>query len=167
MTLQPSAPPQTLVIQPERPQDGAAVDALVNRAFGPGRFTKVSERVREFADFAPELSFVAIEGGRLIGTVRMWRVHVGDQPIAFLGPIAVEEGERRHGLGARLVETACEATDAAGEAAIVLVGDTPYFGRMGFDVAREVVMPAPVDPKRVLSRSVRDVPLKGMVRARR
>ena len=77
MTAQPSTPLPALTLQSEPPQDGAAVDALIARAFGPGRFTKVSERVREFATFAPELSVCAWSDGRLLGCARMWRVRVG------------------------------------------------------------------------------------------
>ena len=98
--------------------------------------------------------------------VRMWRVKVGEQPIVFLGPLAVEAGERKHGLGARLVERACAAAQAAGEAAVVLVGDMPFFGRIGFSVAPDVILPGPVDPKRVLERRFHDVALTGAVRAR-
>lgn len=163
-----SAPPASgPAIVNEKPEHAAAIEALLNRAFGPGRFAKSSERVREFADFAPELSFVALEDGRVVGVVRMWRVNVGGEASAFLGPIAVEQGDRSHGLGARLVEAACRATEAAGEAAIVLVGDMPYFGRMGFEVAAEVEMPGPVDPKRVLARRFAPAALKGPVAPRR
>jgi predicted N-acetyltransferase YhbS len=96
----------------------------------------------------------------------MWRVAVGGQPIVFLGPLAVEESERRHGLGAQLVERACAASQAAGEAAVVLVGDVPYFGRVGFAVAPDVKLPGPVDPRRVLFRSFQDVTLDGIVQPR-
>jgi predicted N-acetyltransferase YhbS len=166
MSLEPCRPPPALTFANETAAHGAEIEALLNRAFGPGRFAKSSERVREFADFAPELSFCAIEGGRLIGTVRMWRVAVGQQPVTFLGPIAVEEGDRRHGLGMQLVERACAAAKAAGEAAVVLVGDLPYFARAGFAVAPDVVMPSPVDPGRVLSLSFQNVALDGPVRPR-
>jgi len=166
MSLQPCRPSPALAVVNEAPAHAAEIEALLNRAFGPGRFAKSSERVREFAEFAPELSFCALEGEKLVGTVRMWRVNVGDQPIVFLGPIAVEESERRHGLGALLLERACEAAEAAGEAAVVLVGDVPYFGRVGFDVAPDVRMRGPVDPKRVLARRFREVPLAGMIKPR-
>lgn len=155
MSPQPCWPAPALTIVPETPPHALGIEALLTRAFGPGRFAKVSERVREFADFAPELSFCAFEGGRLVGTVRMWRVAVGGQPIAFLGPLAVEADARKHGLGALLIERACDAARAAGEAAVLLVGDLPFFGRMGFAVASEVVMPGPVDPRRVLARVFR------------
>jgi predicted N-acetyltransferase YhbS len=166
MSLQPCRPPPELVLVNETPAHGPAIEALLDRAFGPGRFAKVSERVREFADFAPELSFCAVEGETVVGVVRMWRVAAGDQPIVFLGPLAVEASERRAGLGAMLVERACEATRDAGEAAVVLVGDLPYFQRVGFKVAANVTLPGPVDARRVLSRTFKDVALAGMVRAR-
>ena len=59
MTAQPSTPLPALTLQFEQPQDGPSVDALIARAFGPGRFTKVSERVREFATFTSDLHALA------------------------------------------------------------------------------------------------------------
>ena len=161
------APEPALTIKPEQPQDGPYIDALVERAFGPGRYAKVSERVREFAAFAPELSAVAWSGGRILGCARMWRVRVGGRPVTFLGPFAVELGERNAGFGARLIAKACEAAAAAGESHVLLVGDMPYFGRLGFsnELGRAVVMPGPVDQRRVLVRALtRDAgPLAGNV----
>jgi predicted N-acetyltransferase YhbS len=140
-------------LKTEQPSDGAAAEALIDRAFGPGRFTKVSERVREFATFAPELSFCAWRGQRLAGVVRQWRVRVGATPVVFLGPIAVEVEERSGGVGGLLVAQACAAAQAAGETAIVLVGDEPYFAKFGFSaaLAKAVSLPGPVDPRRVLA----------------
>ncbi|HEY8002822.1 MAG TPA: N-acetyltransferase [Phenylobacterium sp.] len=157
MTLQAPAPSPALAIEPERPKDGPLVDALIDRAFGPGRYTKVSERVREFAAFAPELSMCAWSDGRLLGCARMWRVRVGATPVTFLGPFAVEEGERSAGFGARLIARACEAAAAAGESHVLLVGDEPYFSRVGFSKAAggQVLMPGPVDRNRVLVRALR------------
>jgi predicted N-acetyltransferase YhbS len=156
MTVQPAGVP-AITLQFERPEDGPLVDALIDRAFGPGRFTKVSERVREFAAFAPELSVCAWSGHRLMGCARMWRVRVGEAPVAFLGPFAVELGERNAGFGARLIARACEAAQSAGETHVLLVGDEPYFSRVGFSTAggRGVIMPGPVDQRRVLVRALK------------
>ncbi|MEW5685873.1 MAG: N-acetyltransferase [Pseudomonadota bacterium] len=153
MSLQPCRPPPALSLVNETGAHGPEIEALLDRAFGPGRFAKSSERVREIADFAGDLSFVAVEAGAVVGVVRMWRVDAGEQPVIFLGPLAVEASERRAGLGAMLVERACEAAKAAGEAAVVLVGDLPYFQRVGFEMAPDVGIPGPVDPRRVLYRS--------------
>jgi predicted N-acetyltransferase YhbS len=155
MTVQPAGVP-AITLHFETLEDGPLVDALVDRAFGPGRFTKVSERVREFATFAPELSVCAATDGRLMGCARMWHVRVGGRRAMFLGPFAVEQGERNAGFGARLIARACEAAAAAGETHVVLVGDEPYFSRVGFSAApgRDVRMPGPVDQRRVLVRAL-------------
>lgn len=140
----------------EAPNDHAAVDALIARVFGPGRHTKVSARVREFAAFLPELSTVAWRGGEIIGCSRMSLVHVRGRPLTFLGPLAVEADQRHHGLGARLADAACAAAQAAGHEAVLLVGDLPFFQRVGFAHApREIVLPGPVDPRRVLLRTLK------------
>lgn len=151
--LKPDPASQAPSLLNERAPDSPLADDLIDRAFGPGRFTKVSERVREFADFAPELSFCAWRGERLVGVVRQWRVRCGETPVVFLGPIAVEATERSGGVGAMLVQLAVDAAKAAGETAIVLVGDAPYFGRFGFSAerAKDVRLPGPVDPRRTLA----------------
>ena len=160
--------PGALMLASESASDAPQAEALIEAAFGPGRFAKAAERVRERAAFAPDLSFCAWRDGAMVGTVRMWRARVGETPVVFLGPIAVTCAERSGGVGAVLVERACEAAALAGETAIVLVGDEPYFGRFGFQVAGGVSLPGPVDPGRVLAKSLRPQgpALAGLIEAR-
>ncbi|HYD46449.1 MAG TPA: N-acetyltransferase [Phenylobacterium sp.] len=154
--LNPQSVPDDLALAAEQPADHDAVEALVARAFGPGRHTKVSARVREFAQFLPALSQVAWRGGALIGCSRMWGVRIADRPLTFLGPLAVEADQRHGGVGAQLVDAACLAAQAAGCEAVLLVGDLPFFQRCGFVRApAEIVLPGPVDPRRVLLRALR------------
>lgn len=157
MSVEFCPPPPSLTLKPEQLADSDRIEALLDRAFGPGRHVKSSERVREIAEFAPELSFCAWDDGELMGVVRMWRVRVGGQPVVFLGPLAVEQDQRSAGLGGRLVARACEAAGAAGEAFVVLVGDAPYFQRFGFsaELAAAVRLPGPVDQRRVLARRLK------------
>ena len=104
------AAPPVLIIEPEAAADAAAVEAVVLDAFGPGRFAKTAERLREGS--VPIAGFVAREGGRLIGSVRLWSVAVGNRRAAFLGPIAVDAAFRETGVGARLVEDETEKRQA-------------------------------------------------------
>jgi len=138
-------------LAPERPEDAAQADALIARAFGPGRFAKAAERLRERNRPLDGLCVVAHAGGLVVGCVRQWPVLIGDRPAVFLGPIAVDEAWRHHGLGGALVQRAADAARAAGHDLILLVGDTPLFRRIGFDAApaRRIVMPGPVDQRRV------------------
>lgn len=132
-------------IDAETPADAASVEALVMAAFGPGRYAKTAERIREQAAIAA--GFVARENGRVIGAVRLWSITVGDRAALFLGPITVSADSRKGGLGADLVQ-AC--IDHAGETGILLVGDAPYFSRFGFRPAPEARLLGPVDQRRVL-----------------
>jgi len=139
-------------IDVETDADAAAVEALVLAAFGPGRFAKTAERLRERAPVA--IGFVAREGAELVGSVRLWSITIGGTPALFLGPIAVASDNRRAGLGAELVQACLDRAGAAGQG-VLLVGDAPYFGRFGFVAAPDVRLTGPVDPRRVLWRGDR------------
>lgn len=148
--------PDLPVLTAERPEDAAAVGALIDAAFGPGRFAKTAERLREGNHPLLDISFTARSQGELIGCVRMWPIRIGERAAVFLGPFAVDPVWRSRGLGATLITTACEAATAAGHDLILLVGDQPYFGTLGFSMVpeRRIVMPGPVDPRRVLWRAL-------------
>jgi predicted N-acetyltransferase YhbS len=142
----------TLQIRNEQAKDGAAIDALVMRAFGPGRLAKTAERLREGNRPIGDLSFVAEQGGEIVGSVRLWPIQIGPERLVFLGPFAVESSLRSQGLGAQLIKTACQAAAEAEVGAILLVGDLAYFSGLGFERTDpgRILMPGPVDPGRVL-----------------
>lgn len=147
---------ETDLIAPERACDGARVERLIERAFGPGRLAKTAERLREGRAPLLDLSFVAWGGGEAVGAVRLWPVRIGSTPALLLGPIAVEPAWRGQGLGARLVRRAVSAAAIAGWELMVLVGDEPFFGPLGFSaaMARAVRLPGPVDQRRVLAQAL-------------
>ena len=139
----------TVLIEAEIPAYAAAVEALVLAAFGPGRFAKTAERLRERA--AMVAGFVARDRERVLGSVRLWSIAIDGAPALFLGPIAVAADNRKAGVGADLVQ-ACLAHAAETGLGVLLVGDVPYFGRVGFTAAPEVRLPGPVDPRRLFWR---------------
>jgi predicted N-acetyltransferase YhbS len=169
MTVDFSAPDCALPpLVLEQPDEAGAVDALIERAFGPGRYAKAAERLREHNHPLLDISYVAWSDGALAGCVRMWPIRIGAAPAVLLGPFAVEPEWRSRGLGAALIARACAATEAAGHALILLVGDAPYFGPLGFQIVPpgRIVMPGPVDPARVMFRAFASgVDLAGQVRA--
>ena len=136
----------------ETPGDEAAILALHEAAFGPGRFARAAERVRERGPHDAALSFVARRGGALVGSVRLTPIRIGARGGHLLGPLAVEPGSKNAGIGGALIERACGAAFARGSGFVLLVGDAPYYGRHGFEVVRGPVMPGPVDPGRLLVR---------------
>lgn len=147
--LETAAKTPVLRLDAETPADGPAVEALVLAAFGPGRYAKTAERLRERA--AVRAGFVVREGTRLLGSVRLWSIAIDGVPALFLGPIAVVADNRKAGLGAELVEACLTHASDAG-LGVLLVGDAPYFGRFGFTAAPDVRLPGPVDQRRLLWR---------------
>ena len=147
-------------IAPETPADREEAEALVLAAFGPGRFAKTAERLRESAGIAA--AFVAREDGRMIGSVRLWSITVDGLDALFLGPIAVAQDVRRGGLGADLVGACLGEARQRGVAGVLLVGDPPWFSRFGFQPAPDVRLPGPADPHRVMWLPITSGPPSGL-----
>jgi predicted N-acetyltransferase YhbS len=141
-----------LILEPESPADADAILRLNERVFGPGRFSRTAYRLRETADPDLELSFVAWVGSLLVGANAMTPVFIGETPALLLGPLIVEPVFRSRGIGEALVKASLDAARAKGARLAILVGDEPYYGRMGFAraPAGRIVMPGPVDPARLL-----------------
>jgi predicted N-acetyltransferase YhbS len=151
-------------IRNERLADIDAREALLDEAFGETRARKSSERLREDRLPAEGLSFIASEGKRIIGTARLWNVACGNsQSVLLLGPVAVAEDCRSHGLGAALVRRAIQAARKLGYASIVLVGDAGYYNRFGFSDAKTGMlwMPGPFERHRLLARELKAGALDG------
>src|SRR5690348_10489703 len=96
-------------IRLEAPDDAALVEALNADSFGPGRFAKSAYRLREGVGPIPQLSFVAVEGAALRGSVRFWPVSVGGHEELLLGPLAVHGSQRGRGIGIALMQAGIAA----------------------------------------------------------
>lgn len=145
-----------ITVSVERPADATAIAAIEERAFGPGRFARSAYRLREGRGHDLALSFVARVSSLVIGSVRQTRVLVGTTPALLLGPLTVEPAFRNRGVGRLLLERALAAAVAAGQTAVILVGDEAYYARAGFRrlAPSRVSMPGPVDPARLLVREL-------------
>lgn len=141
-----------LQIRPEKLEDHSAIDALLAAAFGPGALVRAAFRVREQAPHDPDLAFAGYCGDRLVASVRLTPIAIGKTPGLLLGPLIVDLLRKNNGYGRALVAHALDAARAQGHRLVVLVGDAPYYGPLGFAAiaAGSVTMPGPVDPARLL-----------------
>jgi predicted N-acetyltransferase YhbS len=141
-------------IRSELPSDVAPREALLDKAFGRARFRKTSERLREGRLPADGLAFTAINtNGKLIGTIRLWHIIAGSAgPSLLLGPVAVDEKARGHGIGKALINHAINTARVLGYDSVLLVGDEPYYSKFGFSAehTRSLHLPGPVERARFL-----------------
>lgn len=149
---------------PEAPCHSGAIEAIAAEAFGPGRFARAAERVRERVPPDPALSLVALTADAVVGSVRQTRVAVGGRPVVMLGPLAVRPAFKGQGIGRALMRLAADAARAAGEGAIFLVGDRPYYEPLGYRALPpgSIRMPGPVDETRILGLELLAGALEGL-----
>jgi predicted N-acetyltransferase YhbS len=141
---------------PETPAHDPEIETLNEEAFGPGRFTRAAYKIRECGPHERALSFVALRGGEVIASVRMTPIAADSGHAMMLGPLAVRPAFKNLGIGRRLVSMALEAAAKANIPAVILVGDEPYYGPLGFrKIPRgQLSMPRPVDPDRLLAHEI-------------
>jgi predicted N-acetyltransferase YhbS len=152
-----------LTTRQERPVDEAAREALLDVAYGDERHGKPSAKLRKGRKPAAGLSLVAVEKGRIVGTVRLWQVEAGrGRPALLLGPLAVHPGQRRRGVGAALMQRALSIAAERGHGAVLLVGDAGYYGRFGFSTEKTGALRIKgADPARLLAVEIRYGALDG------
>jgi predicted N-acetyltransferase YhbS len=166
-TLEPASSsivPPTLVLAQLMAADLAQIERLDERAFGPGRFTRTAYRLREGIEPDASLSFVARIGTFLVGANRMTPIRCGGTKALLLGPLTVEPAFQQRGIGEALMERSLAAARAAGHRLVVLVGDEPYYARVGFKRVPpgRLTLPGPVDPARLLYCELTDGAFEGV-----
>ncbi len=140
-------------IRLERSDDNDPIESLHAIAFGPGRFARTAFRLREGVAHEPQLSFVAEQEGILIGSVRLTAITIDDCDALLLGPLTVHPNHKSNGAGKGLVARALRAAKSRHHGIVVLVGDAPYYGPLGFErvPVGQITLPGPVDPNRLLA----------------
>jgi predicted N-acetyltransferase YhbS len=162
---------------PEAPEYIPARERLLDRCFGPDRGRNTSEMLRSGRRPADGLAFALLEGPparpkpllrgegpRLVGTLRLWHIEAGSAgPALLLGPIAVEPKWQSEGWGAELMRHGLGEAERRGHAAVLLVGDAPYYRRFGFreDLTQRLDLPGPVERERFLGLDLRPGALEG------
>jgi predicted N-acetyltransferase YhbS len=142
----------SLTILTETVADAEPIERLHERTFGPGRFARTAFRIREGVPHLLDLSLTARIGTLLVGSVRLSPIRIGGTPALLLGPLTVEPPFRGRGIAKTLVLRSLELAKSKGHRLVLLVGDEPYYGPLGFRPVKkgEIKMPGPVDPARLL-----------------
>lgn len=153
--------------QDTTPDDLAAIEHLLDLSFGSGRRSKTSYRLREGNAPVPGLSLVVRDPGvRLAGSISFWPLLIGSRhsKALLLGPLAVHPDRQKLGIGLELMRQGLARAAGQGHGLVLLVGDEPYYARLGFRRLPPglITLPGPVDPARFLYLELRPQALLGV-----
>ena len=135
--------------------DQPHVEHLLDLVFGLSRYAKTSYRLREGNTAIEGLSLVTREPGfGLTGAISFWPLKIGQTgtDALLLGPLAVHPERQNMGIGRALMLDGLGKAKARGHRLVILVGDEPYYARVGFKRVPygQIELPGPVDPDRLL-----------------
>lgn len=125
-------------IRDEAPQDADAIHHLTEQAFAPMPFSDGTEpaiirTLRKTGDLT--ISLVAEDNVEIIGHVAFSPVTInGSHNDWFgLGPISVQAGHQKQGIGTALVQAGLKALNARNAKGCALIGNPAVYGPMGFE----------------------------------
>ena len=135
-----------MIVRPERPVDHEAVREVVREAFGEDGVAALLDDLRANPAWL-DLSFVAEDGGEVVGHVSLTRAWVDDPrsvvDVLVLSPLSVRPDRQRAGVGRALVAAALAAAAEREEPLVFLEGDPRYYSRLGFVPAGPLGFTAP------------------------
>ena len=130
----------------EKSDDFREVENLVRESFWnvyrPGCSEHfVIHMLRGDPAFVKELDFVMEQDGRLIGQNMFMRTVIDADdgrtvPVLTMGPICIAPELKRRGYGKALLDHSLEKAASLGYGAVLFEGTIGFYGRSGFDYAR-------------------------------
>ena len=150
------------------------MEALLDAAFGTDRHERTAYKLRTGTSAIPSLSFAAVDGVALVGSLQSWPVRIetpseAHVPLTLVGPVAVLPALQHSGIGRTLMTHMMATADAGKADALMMIGDPEYYGRFFGFTADETGgwhLPGPVERHRLLARirRVGGVPKVGAIR---
>ena len=152
----------------------ADVERLLDAAFGADRHERTAYKLRAGTKAIPALSFAAVDGGALVGSLQSWPVVLetssgAGAPLTLVGPVAVSPALQHGGIGRMLMTHMLAVADGGAADSLMMIGDPEYYGRFFGFTAKATSgwnLPGPVERHRLLARIRRagGVPKVGAIR---
>jgi predicted N-acetyltransferase YhbS len=155
----------SFLVENTKPTDFPLIDQMLDASFGIDRRVKTSYRLREGSTAAENLSLVVRDAEvGLAGSISFWPLIIGGFPALLLGPLVVHQKRQNIGVGRALMREGLARAKAEGQRLVILVGDAPYYERVGFRKLPEgqLTLPGAVDPHRFMYLELAEGTLAGM-----
>ena len=136
-----------VTIRIEKKEEYREVENLIRESFWNVYRPGCSEHyvmhvLRDDPAFVKELDFVMEQDGRLIGQNMFMKAVInsddgGDIDVLSMGPICITPDLKRRGYGKQLLDYSLEKAEEMGFGAVLFEGNIDFYGKSGFDHARE------------------------------
>jgi len=135
-----------ITLRLEREEDFRRVEEITREAFWNHHVPGCDEHflirnLRGSERFIPALDFVAVCGGKLIGSIVYMeasiRVGENEHRVLTFGPLSVLPEYQRKGIGSALVRHTLPLAKELGYGAVIIYGDPAYYTRFGFKASKE------------------------------
>ena len=133
-------------IRNEKKEDQKEVENLIRESFWNVYRPGCSEHyvmhvLRNDPDFIKELDLVMEQDGRIIGQNMFMKtvIEADDKrtiPVLTMGPICITPELKRKGYGKKLLDHSLKKAAALGYGAVLFEGNIGFYGKSGFDYAR-------------------------------
>jgi predicted N-acetyltransferase YhbS len=128
---------------------------IINQTFGPGRYAKTAQRLREYNTPLTDLCYYIQLDDDFIGTIQYWKIHIQQQYSSLLlGPIAILPQYQNQGYGMKLMTYTLNIAKDLKHERVFLVGDYNYYKQLGFEKVSNIFLPGPVDYSRLLCKEL-------------
>jgi putative acetyltransferase len=155
-------------IRLEQPADYENIFRIHELAFKRPDEGHLVDKIRKSDSYIPDLSYVAVQDGQIVGHVLFSRVRIdtaaGPKPVLALAPLAVHPDHQKEGIGSKLTRTAIADAKKMGWTAVIVLGQPTYYPRFGFQPAHEFGIESPFplnDPSAFMALELQDGALEG------
>jgi putative acetyltransferase len=135
-----------LTIRTAVPDDGDAIVTLVREAFSadgrdPQEEVDIVLATWKLGTVPAGFELVALDvDGLVVGHILAARGHLGRQEVVAVAPLAVLPPHQGRGVGSALMTELLYRAEAASLPLLVLLGDSAYYGRFGFETSRPLAI---------------------------
>ena len=131
-----------MIIRNETPKDYRVVEEMIKKTFWNLSVPGCSEhyfahKVRENADYIPEIDFVMEEDGRIMGHIlyvkaKLLATDGTEKEILSFGPFTIHPDYQRKGYGRKLLNHSLDAAKKMGYDAVAIYGNPENYACYGF-----------------------------------
>ncbi|MDC7220185.1 MAG: N-acetyltransferase [Spirochaetales bacterium] len=136
-----------ITIRTATEQDYRAIEEVNREAFWNLYFPGCNEHylaheLRQHLDYIPEMDFVALVDGKVVGSIIYSRSYIEDEEskrveTLTFGPFCVHPAYQGRGVGTTLINHSIEEARKRGAKAIIILGDPRNYCRHGFKSSRD------------------------------